>query len=108
MTSPHSQLIQIPVRSNEWHWPVDLTLCQHAPSLWEHELQELDQVMKWRALPHVLPLPLQQLLQPVQEALDASHANPRMRHDFRRVLLIEMHRRRRTFWDWSAARVMEC
>lgn len=94
--------MQVPVRSDEWHWPIDLTLCQPDPSLWEQQIQVLDQVMKGRALPRVLPLPLQQLLQPVQEALDASHANPRMCHDVRRVLLIEMHRRRRTFWDWSA------
>ncbi len=101
MISPHPP-IPISEHANERRWPVDFALCQHAPSLWERELQELDHVMKWRALPPVLPLPLQQLLQPVQEALDASHANPRMRHDVRRVLLVEMHRRRSPFWDWTA------
>ena len=38
---------------------------------------------------------------PVQEALEASHAHPRMRLDVRRVLLIEMHKRRRPFWNWT-------
>jgi integrase len=102
MISPQPHSRQTPERPNEWQWPVDLTPYQHAPSLWERELQELDQVMQWRALPRVLPLLLQQLLQPVQDVLDASHANPRMCHDVRRVLLIEMHRRRKPFWDWTA------
>lgn len=67
----------------------------------ELELRQLDRVMKWRALPRVLPFPLEQLLLPVQEALEASHAHPRMRLDVRRVLLVEMHRRRGPFWNWT-------
>src|SRR5690348_4129755 len=91
---PQNHPVTSPESTEEWQWPVDLASYQRTPLLWERALQELDQVMTGRALPPVLPLPLQHVLYPVQDVLEVSHANPRMRHDVRRVLLLEMHRRR--------------
>jgi integrase len=103
MISPIPQELSAQSRaaSEAWHWPVDLTTYKRPTFFRELELQELDRVMKWRALPRVLPFPLEQLLLPVQEALEVSHAHSQMRLDVRRVLLGEMHRRRRPFWNWT-------
>jgi integrase len=98
---PQHHWAQSAVGSDEWSWPVDLTRYQHSPFFCEPELQELDQIMPWCALPRVLPFALEQLLAPVQEALEASHAHPRMRLDAKRVLLVEMHKRRSPFWNWA-------
>jgi len=104
MISPFPQELPAQGRAetDAWRWPVDLTRYQRPTFLSESELRELDRIMQRRVLPQVLPFPLEQLLLPVQEALEASHANPRMRLDARRVLLLEMHKLRRPFWSWTA------
>jgi integrase len=104
MISPFPQELPAQGRAetDAWRWPVDLTRYQRPTFLSESELRELDPIMQRRVLPQVLPFPLEQLLLPVQEALEASHANPRMRLDARRVLLLEMHKLRRPFWSWTA------
>lgn len=70
MISPLPQELsaQNPTASDAWRWPVDLTTHKRPPFFRELELQELDRVMKWRALPRVLPLPLEQLLLPTRYA----------------------------------------
>jgi len=104
MISPFPQELPAQGRAetDAWRWPVGLTRYQRPTFLSESELRELDRIMQRRVLPQVLPFPLEQLLLPVQEALEASHANPRMRLDARRVLLLEMHKLRRPFWSWTA------
>jgi hypothetical protein len=104
MISPLPQELSAQRRAETeaWRWPVDLTRYQRPAFFSEPELRELDRIMQRRVLPRVLPFPLDHLLLPVQEALEASHANPRMRLDARRVLLLEMHKLRRPFWNWTA------
>lgn len=104
MISPFPQDLSepSPAASEAWHWPVDLTRYQRPAFFSELELCELDRAMQQRVLPRVLPLPLEQVLLPVQEALSAGHVSSRERLDARRVLLLEMHRLRRPFWNWTA------
>jgi hypothetical protein len=87
--------------SDDWQWPVDLTRYQRPPFLCDLELQALDRVMNGQAFPRVLPAPLEHVLLPVQEALSASHTHPRVHCAVRRIFLTEMHKRRRSFWNWT-------
>ena len=86
-----------------WHWPVDIARYDRSPHLTEVERAELERAMKRKPFQLRPPtkLLLHRLLQPLQDVFTATHLSPIIRHDTMRIMLIEMHRRGKTFWAWS-------
>src|SRR5450755_523093 len=93
----------VPLPPHRWHWPVDVTHYDRSPDLDEIERAELKRVM--REIPFQL-LPstkerLHRLLSPLQDVFTVTHSSSNICHDTMRVMLIEMHRRGKTFWAWA-------
>jgi hypothetical protein len=86
-----------------WHWPVDVAHYDRSPHLTEAEWAELERIMKrkpFQLRPSTKML-LHRLLQPLQDVFTVTHLSPTICHDTIRIMLIEMHRRGKTFWAWS-------
>src|SRR5947209_11622386 len=86
-----------------WHWPVDVTQYDRSPQLTEAERAELKRVMPckpFQLCPSTKAL-LHRLLQPLQDVFTVTHLSPDICHETMRVMLVEMHRRGKTFWSWS-------
>lgn len=84
-----------------WHWPVDIAHYDRSPHLTEAEWAELERIMKrkpFQLRPSTKML-LHRLLRPLQDVFTVTHLSPTICHDTMRIMLIEMHRRGKTFWS---------
>lgn len=92
-----------------WEWPVDLTTYERTPELRSSERAELE-----RFIPHGEPryvryvrwfgepsLALERLLRPLQDVLNVTRADKRVRRDTICTFLLEMDSRASAFWAWS-------
>jgi integrase len=93
----------LPPSSRAFRWPVDVTRYDRSPDLTEAEGAELKRVMDHSPLqlrPSTKVL-LHRLLTPIQDVFAVTHPSPNVCHDTMRVMVMEMHRRGKTFWAWS-------
>jgi Phage integrase family len=92
-----------------WEWPVDLTTYERTPGLRSSERAELE-----RFIPHGEPRyvrdvrwfgesspALERLLRPLQDALNVTRADKRVRRDTICTFLLEMDSRASAFWAWT-------
>ena len=91
-------------RDTPWSWPVNIALYDRTPSLSEQECLELDRRF---GTTHIPPRKetwgvLQRLLQPLYDVLMHIDEPRPIRSDVIRVMAIEMHRRRVSFWAWTS------
>jgi len=90
--------------SHPWIFPVDVTHYDRSPYLHEAERAELQRVMDhppFQLRPSTKVL-LHRLVQPLQDVFAVTHPSPNVCHDTMRIMVMEMHRRGKTFWAWSA------
>jgi hypothetical protein len=93
----------LPPPPHAFCWPVDVTQYDRSPHLTETERSELKRVMRqqpFQLRPSTKDL-LHRLLQPIQDVFTVTHPDPIICHDTMRVMVMEMHRRGKTFWAWS-------
>lgn len=93
-----------------WVCPVDVSPYDRSPQLSPDERVEFARLSEQQP-PFQLRSSerrhLQRLLQPIEEVFRLTHPNPAVCEVTRRVLLIEMAQRDKTFWAWSEAEWLE-
>lgn len=92
--------------TQQWCWPIDLTLYDRSPLLSEAEEIQLGLLLqrfedKHSHWPEQARKALERLVRPIQDALDITHADKTARSCIVCLLLREMYRRRTSFWAWT-------
>lgn len=96
-----------PPAERAWSWPA--AAYDRGPALTAAEWAALD----WhcgarpRQVRGATTGELRRLLRPIEDVLTHVGAYPDLRYDVVRLLVVEMHRRRRAFWGWTAADWLE-
>lgn len=90
----------------EWEWPIDCTMYDCTPSLYQHEREYLAELvhswenghLRWQK--HI-QTDLHRLFLPIQDVLDVTNAPMNVRGAVIRILSLEMHRYQTSFWVWT-------
>src|SRR5258708_38816548 len=96
----HASVTSLPQPSR---WPVDVTHYDRSPDLNEAERAELERLMSRKPfqLRPSSKLLLHRLLLPLEDGFAVTHLHPHICGETRRVMLMEMYHRGKTFWAWS-------
>jgi integrase len=105
----------IPRENSTWLQSLYIAQYDRSPELSEAERIELDRVFELpnRQIQTRSRSILHRLLQPLEDTLRRLCASQRQKvlsdaYDAKRIMLLEMHRRQKTFWDWSIEQWCEC
>jgi integrase len=88
-------------QSRSWHWPVDPSAYEPRLAFSQQELLELEQMLARQQLPPMLPTTFEQLMQPIYALFEHCTPSLDIRLHARRLMVVEMYRRRTPFWGWT-------
>jgi hypothetical protein len=101
--------LQEEIIPKKWEWPIDLTAYERAPELRSIERAELEHFIPHGEPRYVRsvrwfgdPSPaLERLLRPLQDVLNVTRADKRVRRDTICTFLLEMDSRASACWAWT-------
>src|SRR6266567_2807207 len=87
-----------------WSWPLDLEQYDKDPQIYPLEYAELEKRFQNGKNGHIYPHTkqiLHRFVDPIEDVLRYIGAKPEAYQQTLRTMLLEMYKRRRTFWAWS-------